>query len=67
MTEWTSAYAPKGGRTAIVLRPGSPLHAAFGFEEGGHPAAGCLTFLDGMINEQSTSTIRPRWRSCPTL
>lgn len=31
-TDSTSTYATKGTRTAIVLNPGSPVHAAFNFE-----------------------------------
>ena len=58
-TDSTSPYATKGARTAIILKPGSPVHAAFNFEEAGLPAASCVAFLDGTIDEAWATDIGP--------
>lgn len=50
-TDSTSSYARKGARTAIVLKPGSPVHAVFEFEVGRPAAASCLAYLEGIIDE----------------
>ena len=56
-TDSTSVYATKGARTAIVLKPGSPVHAVFEFEVVGRPAASCLAFLDAMIDATITTVV----------
>jgi len=56
-TDSASSYAKKGARTAIVLKPGSPVHTVFNFEVGRPAAASCLAFLEGMIDEWSATAI----------
>lgn len=58
-TDSTSSFVRKGGRTAIVLKPGPPVHAVFAFEEGGLRAASCMAFLEGMIDEEWTTVVGP--------
>jgi len=57
----TSPYATKGNRTAIVLKPGTPVHAVFAFEDArfASRAASCTAFLDGMVDRASASVIGP--------
>lgn len=55
-TASASSFATKGARTAIVLKPGSPVYAVFYFEMA-PAAANCLAFLDGMIDEASATEI----------
>lgn len=49
-TASTDGYAAEGTRTLIALKPGSPVHAAFAFEEATRPAADCGAFLDELID-----------------
>ena len=58
-TDSTSSYVMKGARSAIVLKPGPPVHAVFEFEAGGLPAASCMAFLEGMIDKVSATGIGP--------
>ncbi len=58
-TESTMFWATKGDRTAIVLKPGSPVHAVFFFELRGAPAASCMAFLDGLVDEVGATVIGP--------
>jgi hypothetical protein len=57
-TDSTSDFVTKGARSVIVLKPGSPVHAVFDFERG-PPAASCLAFLEGMIDEEYATVIGP--------
>ena len=52
----TSSYARVGVRTLIVLKPGSPVHAAFDFEVGA-PVPTCLAFLESIMGRQSVTVI----------
>ena len=55
-TDW----ATKGLRTAIVLKPGSPVHAVFEFEgDLLPPASSCLAFLDGTMDQKFATEIGP--------
>ena len=56
-TTESAAWATTGTYTAIVLKPGSAVHAAFGFEEDAPSAASCMTFLEGIIDEPFATTI----------
>jgi hypothetical protein len=58
-TASTSPYATKGRFTAIVLKPGSPVRAAFGFDVPSNPMASCTAFLDGIVDDPWASTIGP--------
>ena len=40
--------APVGSRTAIVLKPGTPVSAVFVFQESDPQSASCLAFFDDM-------------------
>lgn len=58
-TESTSSFATKGARTAIVLKPGSPVHAVFDFEIDDPPADSCDAFLEGMVDEVWATVVGP--------
>jgi hypothetical protein len=60
-TDSTSDYATKGARSAIVLKPGSPVHAAFEFELTvvDSPAASCMAFLEGLIDLENLTSGGP--------
>ena len=58
-TDSTSGYASKGARTAIVLKPGSPVHSSFDFEVEGRPAASCMAFLEAVMGRTSSTDIGP--------
>lgn len=50
VTESTdSKYAPKGTRTGIVIKRGSPAQGVFVFQMDSPPSASCLAFFDDMI------------------
>jgi hypothetical protein len=50
-TNSTSGYTTKGDLTAIVLKPGSPVRAVFGFRSDAPSAASCMAYLDGIIDQ----------------
>lgn len=56
-TTESAAWATMGTYTAIVLKPGSTVHAAFGFEEDASSAASCVTFLEGIIDAPFATAI----------
>ncbi len=47
-TESTFAEAPTGTRTAIVLKPGSPVQAVFAWQGTDPAQPSCTAFLEGM-------------------
>jgi hypothetical protein len=49
-TDSTSSYTTKGTPTAIVLKPGSPVRAVFGFTGDAPSATSCAEFLDAIID-----------------
>ena len=50
-TESTFDDAPKGTRTAIVLKPGSPVRAVFAWQGSDVRAPSCVAFLEGFRAE----------------
>ncbi len=51
-TELTFDYSPKGTRTTIVLKPGSPVHAVFAWQGSDLVRApSCMAFLEDMSAE----------------
>jgi hypothetical protein len=56
-TTESTAWATKGTYTAIVLKPGSPVHAVFGFQDDAPLAASCTAFLDGIIDQEFAATV----------
>lgn len=49
VTESTYADSPKGTRTAIILRPGSPIRGIFAFQASDPASASCQAFIDDML------------------
>ena len=49
-TESNGDWATKGTYSAIVLKPGSPVHAVFGFQNDAPSADSCMAYLDGIID-----------------
>ena len=47
-TESTFDDTPKGTRTTIVLKPGSPVQAVFAWQGSDVPAPSCMAFLEDM-------------------
>ena len=58
-TESTSNFATTGTRTAIALKPGSPVVAAFEFEDPAAKAESCLAFLDAIMDRPNLATLGP--------
>ena len=56
-TTEASGWATKGTLTAIVLKPGSPVRAVFGFTEDAPSATSCMAYLDGIIDQSFTTVI----------
>jgi hypothetical protein len=56
-TESTMSWVTKGGFSAIVLKPGSPMHAVFGSESDAPSATSCLAFLEGIVDQPFTTDI----------
>ena len=56
-TTEATGWATKGTYTAIVLKPGSPVSAAFGFTEDAPSAASCLAYLDGIIDKTFATAV----------
>jgi hypothetical protein len=57
-TASTVPWTTKGGRTAIVLKPGSPVHVVFDFEHTPR-AADCPAYLDGIVDRAMAKVIGP--------
>ena len=51
--------APVGSRTAIVLKPGSPVAATFIFQMSDPASASCLAFFDDMLALAPIDTFSP--------
>ena len=49
-TESNADWATKGELTAIVFKPGSPVHAVFGFENDAPSPPSCSDFLDEIVD-----------------
>ena len=56
-TESNAEWATKGEITAIVLKPGSPVHAVFGFENDAPSPTSCLAFLEEIVDMHFTTAI----------
>ncbi len=56
-TESTMSWVTKGDLTAIVLKPGSPVRAVFGFQEDAPSAGRCTAFLEEIVDDQFTTAI----------
>ena len=56
-TTEASSWATKGEISAIVLKPGSPVHAVFGFQDDAPAAASCAAYLDGIADQRFTTSI----------
>ncbi len=60
VTESTYPDSPKGTRTAILLKPGSPVQGIFFFQASDPPSASCQAFLDaGLGLGVSPNDLRP--------
>ena len=58
VTQSTSLQnAPVGTRTAIVLKPGSPVEAVFMFQMNDPRSTTCLTFFDDMLRLYGAPTV----------
>jgi hypothetical protein len=49
VTESSYADTPKGTRTAILLKPGSPVQGIVAFQGADPPSASCQAFFDDMV------------------
>ena len=49
VTESTYPDTPKGTRTAILLKPGSPVQGIFAFQGADPPSGSCQAFFDDMV------------------
>jgi hypothetical protein len=65
-TESTFAETPKGTRSSIVLKPGSPVQAIFAWQGSDVPAPSCMAFLEdmspetiGLVPIEGTVELRP--------
>jgi hypothetical protein len=56
-TTESAGWATKGTYTAIVLKPGSPVRAVFGFSEDAPSAVSCPAYLDAIIDQPFTTVI----------
>jgi hypothetical protein len=56
-TESNADWVQKDDFTAIVLKPGSPVHAAYAFGSDAASAASCAEFLEGIIDQHFTTAI----------
>jgi hypothetical protein len=56
-TTEAAAWATQGTYTAIVLKPGSPVRAAFGFGEDAASATSCAEYLDEIIDQHFATAI----------
>lgn len=56
-TKESAAWATKGTYTAIVLKPGSPVHAGFGFQEDAPAATTCGQYLEAIIDRHFATAI----------
>jgi hypothetical protein len=56
-TTEATAWATKGDVTAIVLKPGSPVHAVYAFAADAPSATGCTEFLEEIVDQPFTTAI----------
>jgi hypothetical protein len=56
-TESNGDWVAKGEITAIVLKPGSPVHAVFGFQNDAPSADTCMAYLDAIVDNHFTTAI----------
>jgi len=56
-TTEAKAWATNGTYSAIVLKPGSPVSAVFGFGEDAASATTCMAYLEGIIDQQFTTAV----------
>jgi hypothetical protein len=56
-TTEAKAWATKGTYSAIVLKPGSPVRAVFGFGEDAASATTCMAYLEGIIDQQFATAV----------
>jgi hypothetical protein len=56
-TESNGDWATKGEITAIVLKPGSPVHAVFGFENDAPSVATCMAYLEAIVDMHFATAI----------
>ena len=56
-TESNAEWATEGTYTAIVLKPGTPVHAVFGFQEDAPSATDCLAYLDGIVDRHFATAV----------
>jgi hypothetical protein len=56
-TQSNSEWAAKGEVTAIVLEPGSPVHAVFAFQSDAPSASSCTEFLESIVDNHFTTAI----------
>ena len=56
-TDSNGDWVEKGEFTAIVLKPGSPVHAVFEFGSYAPSATSCTSFLDEIIDSHVTTAI----------
>jgi hypothetical protein len=56
-TESNADWATEGDVTAIVLKPGSPVHAVFGFQNDAPSADTCMGYLDEIVDMHFTTAI----------
>ena len=50
-TESNGDWTTKGELTAIVLKPGSPMRAVFGFQNDAPSADTCMAYLDEIVDK----------------
>ena len=56
-TESNGDWVTKGETSAIVLKPGSPVHAVFGFQDDAPSADTCLGYLDAIVDMHFATAI----------
>jgi len=56
-TESNGDWVKKGDFTAIILKPGSPVHAVYAFGSDASSATTCSSFLEGIIDQRFTTVI----------
>jgi hypothetical protein len=56
-TEANAEWVKEGDFTAIVIKPGSPGHAVFGFGEDAASATTCMAYLEGIVDQQFATAI----------